>query len=74
MISSSVLQSTFIGCGTGLPTNANFDAARFAESMVVLNDGFYGVVDFLDELSFPIPGSQLKAKFFFLGRAVCRIG
>ena len=41
--------NAFIGCRTGLkPTNANFDAARFAESIVVLNDGFYGVVDFLD--------------------------
>ena len=66
---------TFIGCRAGLkPTNANFYAAGFAEAVIVLGDGFYGVVNFFNQLSLSIPGSQLEAKFFFLCCAVCWIG
>src|SRR5690606_28843176 len=54
-------------------TNADFDAARFTEAVLVLVDHVDGLLDFLEQLTLAITGAQFQCELFFLGGAVVRV-
>src|SRR5690606_27059224 len=54
-------------------TNADLDAARFAEAVLVLVDHVDCFLDLLEQLALAITGAQFQCELFFLGGAVVRV-
>src|SRR5690606_38906279 len=63
-----------LGGGAGFQaTNADLDAARFAEAVLVLVDHVDCFLDLLEQLALAITGAQFQCELFFLGGAVVRV-